>query len=47
MTAAPKIESYGFGEIVIDGRRYSSDVIVYPERVDSVVCQNPIQQYRT
>jgi hypothetical protein len=35
MTAAPKIESYRFGEIVIDGRRYSSDVIVYPDRVDS------------
>jgi hypothetical protein len=33
--AAPKIESYRFGEIVIDGRRYSNDVIVYPDRVDS------------
>jgi hypothetical protein len=33
--AAPKIGSYRFGEIVIDGRRYSSDVIVYPDRVDS------------
>jgi hypothetical protein len=35
MMAAPKIESYRFGEIIIDGRRYSSDVIVYPDRVDS------------
>lgn len=33
--ASPKIDSYKFGEIVIDGRRYSSDVIVYPDRVDS------------
>ena len=28
------IESYSFGEIVVDGRRYTSDVIIYPERVD-------------
>jgi hypothetical protein len=32
--AVPKIESYHFGEIVIDGRRYSSDVIIYPDRVE-------------
>jgi len=32
--AVPKIESYRFGEIVIDGRRYSSDVIIYPDRVE-------------
>jgi hypothetical protein len=32
--AVPKIESYHFGEIVIDGRRYSNDVIIYPDRVD-------------
>jgi len=31
----PRIQSYSFGEIIIDGRRYSSDVIVYPDRVDS------------
>ena len=29
------IDSYRFGEIVIDNQRYTSDVIVYPERVDS------------
>lgn len=29
----PEIESYHFGEIVIDGETYSSDVIVFPERV--------------
>jgi hypothetical protein len=29
------IDSYEFGEIVINGRRYSSDVIVYPDRVKS------------
>ena len=32
--AAPRIESYSFGEIVIDGKHYSSDVIIYPNRVD-------------
>ena len=32
--AAPKIERYSFGEIVIDGKHYSSDVIIYPARVD-------------
>ena len=30
----PKIESYRFGQIVIDGRRYDRDVIIYPDRVD-------------
>ena len=29
------IDSYGFGEIVVDGQRYTSDVIIYPDRVDS------------
>ncbi len=28
------IESYAFGRIVIDGQTYTSDVIVYPDRVD-------------
>jgi len=32
--AVPRIESYSFGEIVIDGRHYSNDVIIYPNRVD-------------
>jgi len=27
------IESYGFGHIVIDGKRYTSDVIIFPDRV--------------
>ncbi len=27
------IESYEFGAIVINGKRYTSDVIVFPERV--------------
>ena len=27
------IDSYDFGQIVIDGRRYTSDVIVFPDRV--------------
>ncbi|MCG2767873.1 MAG: Mth938-like domain-containing protein [Anaerolineae bacterium] len=29
----PLIESYSFGRIVIEGRKYSSDVLVYPESV--------------
>ena len=28
------IEDYSFGRIVIDGREYTSDVIIYPDRVD-------------
>ena len=27
------IDSYHFGEIVINGRKYSSDVIIFPDRV--------------
>jgi len=30
-----KIEYYSFGRITIDGKTYTSDVIIYPERVDS------------
>ena len=30
-----KIGSYSFGRIVIDGRTYASDVIIYPDRVDA------------
>ncbi len=29
-----KIEHYSFGKIVIDGKTYTSDVIIYPGRVD-------------
>jgi len=28
------IESYDFGQIVIDGRKFSSDVIIFQDRVD-------------
>jgi len=28
------IEFYDFGEITIDGNRYTSDVIIFPEHVD-------------
>jgi len=28
------IEAYLFGSVMIDGQRYSSDVIIYPDRVD-------------
>jgi len=29
-----KVEHYSFGNIAIDGQTYTSDVIIYPERVD-------------
>ena len=28
------IESYDFGRIVVDGKTYTADVIIYPDRVD-------------
>jgi hypothetical protein len=31
---SPKIDSYRFGMITVDGRRYHHDVIIYPDRVD-------------
>ena len=31
----PVIESYDFGEIIIDRRRYFNDVIIFPDRVKS------------
>ncbi len=30
-----KIDSYSFGQIVIEGKKYTADVIVYDNRVDS------------
>jgi hypothetical protein len=33
--STPKIESYHFGEIVIDGQTYTNDVIILPDRVVS------------
>lgn len=30
-----KVEHYSFGRITISGKTYTSDVIIYPERVDS------------
>lgn len=29
------VEHYTFGKITIDGQTYTSDVIIYPERVDA------------
>ena len=29
------IDHYSFGKIIIDGKTYSSDVILYPDRIDS------------
>jgi hypothetical protein len=28
------IDSYSFGKIVIDGQKYTRDLIIYPDRVD-------------
>ncbi len=33
MMSIPKIDHYRFGQITIDGVRYSKDVIIYPGRV--------------
>ena len=33
MEAPKTIDSYDFGRIVIDGQRYTTDVIVFPDRV--------------
>jgi len=30
-----KIEHYSFGRITIEGKTYTSDVIIYPDKVDS------------
>jgi hypothetical protein len=30
-----KIDSYSFGHLSVDGRAYTSDVIIYPDRVDA------------
>ena len=32
---AVMIDSYRFGEMIVDGKRYSSDLIIYPDRVDA------------
>jgi len=29
-----KIESYSFGEIVINGKKFTNDVIIYPDRIE-------------
>lgn len=29
------IESYAFGRIVLSGKAYTSDLIIYPEKIDS------------
>ncbi|MGW8249224.1 MAG: Mth938-like domain-containing protein [Anaerolineales bacterium] len=33
--SVPKIEHYRFAEIVIDGEKYTKDVIIYPDRVQA------------
>ena len=34
-SAELKIEHYSFGKIIIDGKSYTSDVIIYPDRVSA------------
>lgn len=33
MSSTPRVESYSFGRIRIDGRDYSADAIILPDRV--------------
>jgi hypothetical protein len=30
-----KIDHYSFGKIIIDGKAYTRDLIIYPQRIDS------------
>jgi len=34
------IDSYEFGMIVVNGKKYYSDVIIYPDKVDDLVPQD-------
>ena len=31
--SAPRVESYGFGQMVVDGEKYTNDLILLPDRV--------------
>jgi hypothetical protein len=33
MTSSPHIDSYRFGEIIIDGQAFHKDLILFPERI--------------
>lgn len=33
MTSSPHIDSYRFGEIIIDGQAFREDLIIFPERI--------------
>ena len=35
MSSGDRIDDYGFGFIVIEGKRFTSDVILHPDRVDA------------
>ena len=35
------IESYDFGKIVIDGRRFGGDALIFPERIDGGTDDEP------
>ncbi len=35
MGGGKMIDSYSFGSVTIDGKIYTSDVIIYPDRIDS------------
>lgn len=30
-----KIDYYDFGEVIVDGKKYTSDIIIYPDRVST------------
>lgn len=34
-----RIDSYSFGRIVVEGATYTSDLIIYPERVEANWCR--------
>lgn len=33
MSSIPKIDTYSFGKIIINGQSYSKDVIIFPDRI--------------
>ena len=33
--SAPKVESYSFGQMVVDGQEYTNDLILLPDRIMS------------
>jgi len=40
------IDSYRFGQIVIDGKKYTSDVIIFPDRIQGAWRRNKSHELR-